>query len=74
MRQLMRLIQEYSIHAIPLEVAGQGLDPFFHAMQIVIVPEPRFYADTLLPRLLVIYFPRVEIKDGGAALQSVQPL
>ena len=57
-----------------LEVTGQGPDSLFHTMEIVIMAEACFHADTLLARLLMIYLPRMEIKDCRAMLQMIQPL
>src|SRR5437879_13412727 len=72
----MPKIYTLSLHdALPIsvEVTGQGLDPLFHAVEIIIMAEARLHTDSLLPRLLMIYFPGMEIEDCGAPLQSVQP-
>ena len=69
----MLLIQENPIHPIPVEITGQGLDPLFHAVEIMIMAEARFHTDSLLARLMMIYFPGMEIEDRGAFLQLVQP-
>lgn len=72
--QLIRLTQENPIHAIPLEIAGEGFDTIFHSMEIIIMAKAGFHTDTLLARLLMIYLPRVEIKDRGLALDVIQSL
>ena len=73
MVQLMPLIQENPIHPVPVEVTGQRLDPLFHAVEIIVMAEARLHTDSLLARLLMIYFPRMEIENCGALLQLVQP-
>ena len=62
------LFQKNPIDAIPTEVPGQGLDTLLHTMEIVIVTEARFHVDALLARLLMVYLPRMEIKDCRAVL------
>ncbi len=69
MIQLMRLIQENPIHAIPVEVTRQRLDPLFHTVEIIIVAEARLHTDSLLARLLDDLFPR----DGNKKLRSAAP-
>ena len=67
------LIEENPIHPVPVEVTGEGLDPLFHAVEIIIVAEARLHTDGFLARLLVIYFPGMKIKNRRALLQLVQP-
>jgi hypothetical protein len=42
-------------------------------MEVVIVAKARFHADPLLARLLMVYFPWMEIEDCRALLEMIQP-
>jgi hypothetical protein len=59
------LVQENAVHAVPGEVARQGFDAPFHAVDVDVVAEARLGVQAFRARLAGCRFPRVEVEQAG---------
>jgi hypothetical protein len=62
------LVQENAVHPVPGEVARQGFDAAFHAVDVDVVAEARLGVEAFRARLARVDFPRVEVEQGRLAV------
>src|SRR5665647_2940567 len=66
-------VQKDLVHAAPLEIAQQPVQPSLQAINIDVVPKTRLAADTFNAGLLDVDLPGMKVKNTGFRFAGIDP-